>query len=186
MRSHESRSRTRGVQAAAPSRAASQVPPSEATLRSYTLIRLFKPTDTARQPRNLGSGALCPISEGAHPADPRRAAGPRRERAHPSVQTRTQPPARHHHAGSPTAAQVHDPGVSYGPSGFWLRREHLSGLQRSISTRQEAPACLECVCCHETAIPPGTTAAAFTQAEAHSYHPAKFSKFRLLSTRRWG
>lgn len=103
---------------------------------------------------------------------------------HGAAGTRTWPPACSHHAAdrSPGATQVHNLEVSYSLKIFWPQREHLSGSQQSISTHQEAPACLKCACCHETAIPPGITAAAFTQAELHSYRLAKFSKFRLSST----
>lgn len=136
----------------------------------------------SHQPRNLDSGALCRFSGGTYPVDPPRAAGPTREHAHPSPRDTTSCQCHHTAGRSPRATQVHDPGVSYGLRIFWPWREHLSGSQQSTSTCQEAPACLKCVCCHETAIPPGITAAAFAQAEPHSYCLAKFSKFRLSST----
>lgn len=182
-----------GIQAPIPSKAASQVPHCEGIrLRCFALMPSLAYLSQPNWPTNSETCilVLCAASREARilliPTglqDPQESV---HTLPHGAAGTRTRPPASRRPAAgrSPAATQLHDPGVSYGLRIFWPRREHLSGSQRSTSTRQEAPACFQYVCCHETTIPPGITAAAFTQAEPHSYRLAKSSKFRLSSTLR--
>lgn len=164
------------------------MPHCEARLHSYALVSLFKNLPNCPTNPETWIPVLCAASREARtlliPTELQDPHESMHTLPHGAAGTRTRPPARRHYAAgrSPRATQVHDAGASYGLRIFWPRRAHLSGSQRSISTCLEAPACLKCVCCHETAIPPGITAAAFTQAEPHSYRLAKFSKFRLSST----
>lgn len=131
------------------------------------------PNKSAHRPRNPDSGALCCLSGGAHPADPRRAAGPTGERAHPSARcggygdtsSCPSPPRSHTGPRSVTLLRSEDFLTGEGtPERVTAKHLHSPGGSNGASSVSVAM---------RPQFPRGITAAAFTQAEPHSYRRAK-------------